>query len=215
MDETGETGRFIGVNAMHAAQRLSAKASGADGSRDAMENIGAVITKDPDEQTWKLVGRGHTQPPKSGHKGRYQLIRDAGVTEFQGVLYHEDPEESDRIARALAMSGTVGVPPADMPFVWRVTQVPAGIGQLEPARQGGPEQAFDLTHEPGVLTSGEGPARAVKLAEAVAAGLFVSIAAARKVAQRQGWEPVGGDRYTGFTYSVQDIYAYLRAKENR
>jgi len=35
------------------------------------------------------------------------------------------------------------------------------------------------------------------------------------VAQRQGWEPVGGDRYTGFTYSVHDIYAYKQAREKR
>jgi len=216
MDETGETGRFIGVNAMHAFQRMSAKASGSDGSRDAIENICGTVAKDPDEQTWKLIGRGHTQPPKSGHKGRYQWITDAGVTDFQGVLYHKDVDESDRIARELAMSGTVASPPADMPFVYRgPLLVPAGMGQLGVVRQEGSEQAFDLRPETPSLATGEGPARAVKLAEAVAGGLFVSIAAARKVAQRQGWEPVGGDRYTGFTYSVQDIYAYLRAKESR
>jgi len=216
MDETGETGRFIRVNAMHAAQRLSAKASGADGSRDAMENIGAVITKDPDEQTWKLLGRGHAQPPKSGHKGRYQLVRDAGVTEFQGVLYDADQDESDRIARELAMSGAIGVPPWDMPFVHRgPLLVPAGLGLAAPARQEGSEQGFVVGHDDPVLPAGEGPARSVRLAEAVAAGLFVSIAAARKTAQRQGWKPVGGDRYTGFTYSVQDIHGYLKAKGKR
>jgi hypothetical protein len=55
----------------------------------------------------------------------------------------------------------------------------------------------------------------VKLAEAVTAGLFVSIGAARKVAQRQDWKPVGGDRYTGFTYSVQDIYEYVEGRRRR
>jgi len=216
LDEGGETGRQVCVNVLHIAQRLSAKASGSDGSRDAMENISAIITKDPPEQTWKLLAGGHTQPPRSGHPGRYQEIRSQGVTEYQGVLYHRDKELSDAMARELAMAGTVAEPRFDMPFVHRGgLLVPAGMGQMGLARQGDSEQPFDLTPEPSVLTAGEGPARAVKLAEAVAAGLFVSIYAARKVAQRQGWEPVGGDRYTGFTYSVQDIYAYLRAKENR
>ena len=209
LDEVAFTGAAILVFALYIAQRLGARASGSDGSRDAMENIGCFVLKDPPEQTWKLVAAGHAQPPKSGHKGRYQVVTRSEVREMQGVLW--TPED----ARAFAMSGVIAVPRHDMPFVGRDALIPAGLTQGETARQGGPEQAFDITQQPPVLTSGEGPARAVKLAEAVAAGLFVSIYAARKVAQRQGWEPVGGDRYTGFTYSVQDIYAYLRAKESR
>ena len=118
--------------------------------------------------------------------------------------------------RELAVAGTVTPCPAGMPGITRgQPSIPAGSGHDASAFQEGSEQAIDVTQQPPVLTSGAGPARAVKLAEAVASGMFVSIAAARKVAQRQGWEPVGGDRYTGFTYSVQDIYAYLRAKESR
>ena len=77
-----------------------------------------------------MLAGGHAQPPRSGHKGRYQLITNAGVTEFQGVLYDKDVDVSDRIARDLAMSGTVGEPRFDMPFVNRgPLLVPAGIGQ--------------------------------------------------------------------------------------
>jgi len=217
IDETGETGRFIRTNVMHAAQRLSAKASGSDGSRDAFENICGVVTKDPDEQTWKLVGRGHAQPPKSGHKGRYQWVTDAGVTEFQGALYDADPDRSDDIASSLAMSGEVGQVPHDMPFVWRGgLLVPAGVGQVGLARQEGSDQGFVSTQPAPVLTVGEGPGRAVTCAQMAAAGLFVTKAAAAKVAQRQGWTPVGGDRYTtGYTYAVTDIYEYLQAKGKR
>jgi hypothetical protein len=216
MDETGETGRQVKVNALYVAQRLSAKASGADGTADARENIGAIITKDAKEATWKMLAGGHAQPPKSGHKGRYQMILNSGVTEFQGVLYDKDPDESDRLARELALSGTVGQVPAGMPFVWRGDLlVPAGIQQGAPARQGGPEQASVIAQDVPVLPAGEGPSSAVTLAEAVAAGLFVSIGAARQARHRQGWEPVSEDRHGGNRYLVSDIYAYLKNKGKR
>jgi len=216
LDETGETGRQVCVNKLDVAQRFSAKASGSDGSADARENIGAIVTKDPKEATWKMLAGGHAQPPRSGHKGRYQLITAPGVTEFQGVLYHKDPVESDRIARELAMAGTIGQVPHDMPFVYRgPLLVPAGMGQDARARQEGSEQGFVLGPEVGVLTAGEGPGRAVTLAEAVAAGVFVSIGAARKAAQRRGWEPAGGTRAGGWEYRVEDLYAYKREQEKR
>jgi hypothetical protein len=216
LDETGETGRQICVNVLHIAQRLSAKASGSDGSRDAMENIGAIVTKDPTEQTWKLLAGGHTQPPKSGHPGRYQLIRSQGVTEYQGALYDRDKERSDAMARELAMAGTVAEPRFDMPFVNRGgLLVPAGMGHDAFARQEGSEQAFVVGHEPGVLPAGAGPAGAVTLAEAVAAGLFVSKAAARKAAQRRGWEPVEEDPAGGHRYAVADLAAYKESRGRR
>jgi hypothetical protein len=216
LDESGETGRELLVHVWHVAQRLSAKASGSDGSRDAMENIGAIITKDAKEATWKLIGDGHPQPPKSGHPGRFQLIRPEGVTEYQGVLYDKNPVKSDAIARKLALSGTVARWPRGMPLARRgPLLVPAGIGQGAHARQEGTEQPFVVGHDDPVLTAGEGPQRAVKLAAMVAAGLFPSIAAARKAAQRQGWQPVGGDKHTGYEYAVADAYEYLNAKGRR
>jgi hypothetical protein len=45
----------------------------------------------------------------------------------------------------------------------------------------------------------------VTLAEAVAAGLFVSKEAARKMAQRRGWEPVETDPVHGFKYALTDL----------
>jgi hypothetical protein len=216
IDETGETGRQLEVHVLHIAQRLSAKASSSDGSRDAMENIGAIVTKDPKEATWKLIADGYAQPPKSGHKGRYQLIRSDGVSEFQGVLYDQDPDRADAIARKLAMSGTVAVPRFDMPLVARGgLLVPAGIGPGGQACQEGSEQGFVLGQDAPVLSSGEGPARAVTLAAATAAGLFVSKQAARKAAQREEWEPVGGDKYSGYTYALTDLYEYQKAKGKR
>ena len=210
LDETGETGRQIDVHVEHVAQRLTGKSSSSDGSRDAIENIGAIVAKDVKEATWKLIGEGYAQPPRSGHPGRYQLITSSGVSEFQGVLYDKDPAEADRIARELAMSGTVGVPRFDMPFVNRGNLlVPAALGLPAPARQEGSEHAFVVGRDDSVLPPGEGPATAVTLAEAVAAGLFVSIAAARKVRQRQRWEPVEEDPAGGHKYALTDIYAYV------
>jgi hypothetical protein len=211
LDETGETGRQICVNVLHIAQRLSAKASGSDGSRDAMENIGAIITKDPTEQTWKLLAGGHTQPPRSGHPGRYQLIRSQGVTEYQGVLYSRDKDESDAMARELAMAGTVGEPRSDMPFVWGFRPaVPAAIGQTDLARQEDSDQGFVIAQEAPVLRSGDGPARGVTLAEAVAAGLFVSLPAARRARSRKGWTPVVEDPVNGHQYAVADLATYRK-----
>lgn len=216
LDETGETGRGVDVNIEYVAQRLSAKAAGSDGSRDAMENIGAIITKDPSEQTWKLLGGGHAQPPKSGHPGRYQLIRSSGVTEYQGVLYDRDPELSDAMARELAMAGTVGEPRWDMPFVNRGgLLVPAGAGQGPFARQEGSDQAFVVGQSHGSLPPGEGPARAVTLAEIVAAGLVVSIGAARKLPKRHGWRRVVDDPVHGHQYALTDVYKTLKSKGKR
>jgi hypothetical protein len=55
----------------------------------------------------------------------------------------------------------------------------------------------------------------VTLAEAVAAGLFVSKQAARKVPQRQGWVPVVEDRSGGHQYALADIHAYINRKGKR
>ena len=210
LDETGETGRGVKVNKLDIAQRLSAKASGSDGSADARENIGAIFTKDATEATWKMLAAGHAQPPRSGHKGRYQMIQRRGVTDYQGVLYSKDPDESDAMARELAMAGTVAVPRWDMPFVNRGgLLVPAGMGQDDHARQEGPEQPVVIGQSQDALPSGAGPRTAVTLAEAVAAGLFVSIAAARKARHRQGWEPVAEDPVRGHQYALTDIYAYV------
>lgn len=216
IDEIGETGRELGIHVLHIAQRLSAKASGSDGSRDAMENIGAINAKDVTESTWKLIGDGHPQPPKSGHPGRFQLIRPEGVTEYQGVLYDKDPAKSDAIAKELAMSGTVAEPRFDMPLVNRGgLLVPAGIGQREHARQDGPEQAFVVGRDDPVLPAGTGAAGAATIAQMVAAGLFVSKQAARKLPKRHGWRPVVEDDVNGHQYDLRDVYEYLNARGKR
>ena len=48
----------------------------------------------------------------------------------------------------------------------------------------------------------------------VAAGLFVTIAAARRRSTRDPLfpSPVGGDKYTGYIYAVPDVHEYLAAK---
>lgn len=199
LDEVGATGRQLLVNVLYIAQRLSAKASGADGSADARENIGTIITKDPTEATWKMLAAGHAQPPSSGHKGRYQLISRKEVSEFQGAWW--TPAE----AREFATAGTIAIPPPDMPFISRRDLVPGAVGQDAFALQGASEQAFVVGQDAPVLPAGAGPAAAVTLAEAVVAGLFVSKAAARKMAQRRGWKPVGGDPVSGFKYAIADL----------
>jgi hypothetical protein len=210
------TGRQFKVHVLQIAQRLSAKASGSDGTADSRENIGAIVFKDAKEQTWKLLADGHAQPPKSGHPGRYQLVTRKEVTEFQGVMYDRDKLRAAQMARELAMAGAVAEARWDMPFVYRgPLLVPAGVGQEASARQEGSEQGFVLGPEAGVLTAGEGPGRALTLAKAAAAGIFVSVDAARKAQQRHGWEPVGGTKAGGFKYRVEDLYAYKLEQEKR
>ena len=139
LEEVGTTGRQLLVNNFYIAQRLSAKASGADGSADARENIGAIITKDPTEATWKMLAGGHAQPPSSGHKGRFQLIPRKEVTEFQGALWTAEE------ARAFAMSGIIADPRDDMPLVTRRALVPAGVRQLDAGATEAPDLGLVTT----------------------------------------------------------------------
>jgi hypothetical protein len=55
----------------------------------------------------------------------------------------------------------------------------------------------------------------VTLAEMVTAGLFVSIAAARKAPKRYGWKPVVEDPVGGHKYALSDVYAYKKSKGRR
>jgi hypothetical protein len=205
LDEVGATGRQLCANALYIAQRLSARVSGSDGSADARENIGGIILKDPTKATWDMLGGGHAQPPASGHKGRYQLVTRKEVREFQGTLMTEAE------ARDLATSGIVAVPRHDMPFAAPAALVPAGVGQPAP----GGTDAGDLRLVPSVpaaLPAGG----TVKLADMVAAGLFVTIHAARKASTRDPLFPRPvpglGSKHTGWLYAVTDVREYLAAK---
>jgi hypothetical protein len=205
LDEVAFTGRQLLANVDYIGQRLSAKATGSDGSADVRENIGAIVFHDAKESTWKMLADGHTQPPKSGHKGRYQVVTRHEVREVQGALW--TPEQ----ARAFAVSGTVGVPRFDMPLVDRRGAALAVVGQTSSTDHDAPEQPIVIGPTPPVLPSGGG----VKLRDAVDAGLFVSIEAARRAAHRQQWEPVGGDKTSGFEYALADLHAYQQSKGRR
>jgi hypothetical protein len=203
LDEVGATGRQLLVNVLYIAQRLSARASGADGSADARENIGTIITKDATAATWAMLAAGHAQPPASGHVGRYQMISRKEVREFQGAWW--TPAE----AREFATAGTIAVPPPDMPFISGRDLVAAGVRQLDAGTMEAPDLRLVTTVSTALPVGGT-----VKLADMVAAGLFVTIAAARRRSTRDPLfpSPVGGDKYTGYIYAVPDVHEYLAAK---
>lgn len=201
LDEFAFTGRQLLVNVLYIGQRLSAKATSSDGSADVRENIGAIAFHDAKESTWKMLADGHTQPPRSGHKGRYQLVTHE-VREYQGALWEAGE------AREFATSGTVAVPRFDMPFTSGglvVIQHEASPGH------GASEQGIVISPRPPVIPGSGG----VKLRDAVAAGLFVSIGAARQAAHRQGWKPVGGDKASGFEYALSDLHSYTESRGKR
>jgi hypothetical protein len=193
LEEIHFAGRQLRMHALDIAQRLSAKATSSGGGADSRENIGAIMFSNPSASTWKMLCDGHVQPPATSHKGRYQLVSRKTVRELQGVLWDEQE------AREFATSGIVAVPRADMPLVGS-RGVPEVLGHDLPALMAGPDQPFVLGQAPVV----PGIPGAVTLREAFEAGLFPSVAAARKAVQRASLEPVG-ERSTAHLFSLADL----------
>src|SRR5262249_14496339 len=160
------------------------------GGGSVRENIGVRCLARYTQNTWKMQAGDVPLPPSPSVPRRGQCIASRGGSETQGPLV--DLEQGG----GPALGGGVSPCPEGMPGIAAQAYpvIRPGVGRDAPLSQGDSEQAFDITQVPLVITSGAGPVRAVKLAEAVASGLFVSIAAARKAAHRQGWKPVGGDR---------------------
>jgi hypothetical protein len=180
LDEVLFTGRQLRVHALQIGQRLSAKATSGSGSADSRENLGAIVFSDPSDSTWRMLTDGHVKPPASGHKGRYQVVTRKQVREMQGALWDEED------CRAFATAGTVAIPRADMPFVTH--RVPAVVGQTAASAIEAPDQGKVVQHEalpplrdPGTVT----------LKEAVEAGMWPTIHAARQAKQRHKPTPVG------------------------
>lgn len=197
LEEIHFTGRQLRMHALDIGQRLSAKATSGSNSGDSRENIGAILFSNPSASTWKMLCDGHVQPPASDHKGRYQLVTRKQVRELQGALWDEEE------ARAFATSGVVAVPRHDMPCT-----VQAVIGQERVPLQGPADQPFVLRHPPVVPY----PPGSVTLREAVAAGMFRSLDAARKASRRGFPPPVGDPRDRAFAYDVADLAAYCGGK---
>lgn len=196
LDEVMFLGRQVLCNVEQIGQRLSVKASG---SGDARENMGVLIFKDPSASAWKmLVGDRHPMPPATGHLGRLQVVTSKAVQETQGAFM------TGQEAHDLALSGTVAVPPANMPCVMTMGAVPAAA-QISDSRA---DQQFVVGQAPVV----SGPPASVTLREAVDAGLFRTIDAARKAAQRPGFPAVVGERDRANLYDIGDLAAFRSGK---
>jgi hypothetical protein len=192
LDEVMFLGRQVLVNVVQIGQRLSVKASG---SGDARENMGVLVFADPTASAWKmLVGDRHALPPASGHRGRLQIVTRKTVRETQGAFW------TGMQAREFAVSGVVAAPPAGMPCVGAQPAVP-GVPPVPDLPHGGSGQPVLLGH---VLSR---PPDSVTLAEATAAGLFPSLAAARKAAQRPGFPGPVGKAGAAHLYDVSAIDA--------
>jgi hypothetical protein len=190
LDEVMFLGRQVRINVLQIGQRLSAKASG---SGDARENLGVLVFADPTASAWKmLVGDRHVMPPASGHLGRLQIVTRKAVRETQGAYL------TGREARDFALSGTVAEPRHDMPCMG----LPAGVPDLPAIGSAGADHGFVPGTPPFVPL---GPAGAVTLREAFTAGLFPTLDAARKAAQRH-LEPVG-ERGNANLYDLEALAA--------
>ena len=193
LDEVMFLGRQVKANVLQIGQRLSVKASG---SGDARENLGVLVFSDPTAAAWKMLCSQHVMPPATGHLGRLQVVTRKAVRETQGAYF------TGQQARDFALSGTVGVPRPDMPCV-------TSIGPVPPRPQlgtSGADLPVDLRQPPPVLS----PGGAVTLREAVGAGLFVSLDAARKAAQRH-LEPVG-ERSGAHLFDLVQIHDLIAGK---
>lgn len=196
LDRVKNVGRQVDVFGIFIAQRMSVKASG---SGDARTSLGVRVFKDPDKETWEMLGFGHARPPSSGHIGRLQVVTRHEVREVQGTWM------TGQQAHDLALAGTVGVPHPDMPFTGRLGSAAAAAGRLEAARTEGvvlartspalpaphppSEQAFDIGRP-------SRPPGAVSLRELVDAGAFRTIDAARQAVKRDR-APASGERPAG------------------
>jgi hypothetical protein len=172
LDSASFMGRQVLTNILYIGQRLSVKASGGDG--DARENIGVIAFGRYSASNWKMLAGDYPMPPKSMAPGRIQVVTDR-VRECQAVFM------SAREARALAVAGEVGIPPAGMPFVWPVPTETAS--QISGSDLGGLKDNGLAVLAP--------PAR-VTLSEAVNLGIVLcSLHAVRKASQRDHDFPGG------------------------
>jgi hypothetical protein len=199
LDEVMFLGRQVHINVLQIGQRLSVKATG---SGDARENLGVLVFSDPTAAAWKMLCPQHVMPPASGHLGRLQVVTRKAVRETQGAYM------TGRQARDFAVAGTVAVPRPDMPCV----AIPAGVPDM-PALDAaaGPDHGFVTANPPLVPL---GPAGAVTLKEAFAAGLFPTLEAAQRAAHRPGFPAVVGQRGRAHLYDVGDLAA-LRSEKVR
>jgi len=98
-----------------------------------------------------------------------------------------------------------------MPFVTRRDLVPAGIRHDGAGGMEAPDLGLVAT-----VPTALPPGGTVKLADMVAAGLFVTIGAARKASTRDPLFPRPvpgmGSKHTGWFYSVPDVHKYLAVK---
>lgn len=188
LDEVMFLGRQVHINVLQIGQRLSVKASG---SGDARENLGVLLFSDPTAAAWKMLCSQHAMPAATGHLGRLQVVTRKTVREVQGAYLTGEQ------AREFALAGTVAVPRYDMPCVTSIAPVPVPAIERAPSA----EQGIVLGHAPVVPD-------AVTLREATDAGLFPSIAAARKAAQRHSFTVVG-ERDRANLHPLDEIHAHV------
>lgn len=192
LDEVMFLGRQVHINVLQIGQRLSVKASG---SGDARENLGVLIFSDPTAAAWKMLAPQHAMPAATGHLGRLQVVTRKAVREIQGAYLTGEQ------AREFATAGTVAIPRPDMPCVSSVGPVPVRTA----IENSGAEQGIVLGQVPVV----QGPPAAVTLREAVNAGLFRSVDAARKTAQRYEFQSVGERPDKSKLYDLGDLHAFI------
>jgi hypothetical protein len=202
IDELGETGRQLGLTAVHVGQSLSAAAMSGSGKRDSHENVGLwVFGASTTRRTWDLLTDGHEYPGTTTHKGRYNVVYRQSVDPIQSP--YEPGGKAQRDALEFALSGPRAVPHRDLPFTRHVHAVPAHAVNGHSV----PEQPV----VPGHASLPGRPEGSSTIREAIAEGMYGAVdeGTIRKRAIRAGLVHVGWDGKQKL-YARDDLKGLIR-----
>jgi hypothetical protein len=202
-------GRQVHMHVFFIGQMLTAAATGSNDS-SVRGNIGIALMARYTPQSWKAMS-ALAMPPVPTTPGRVQVVTAGGIRETQVPYLHLDDKNeavatvAAQWAQKYATSGTLTVCPAGMPGA-TVQGVPVGRQLVRV----GSEQPIVLGQGPVVPY----PAGSATLREMADAGLFRTVDAARKAAQRNGFTVVG-ERDRANLYDLNEIRAHITGKRIR
>ncbi len=190
----GFAGRQVRMHLMPIAQRYSAKAAGGG---DLRATVGTRLLGRYDKDAWNMLAKSFAMPPMNNTPGRVQVVTSE-VNECQM------PKLTGREAHDLAVAGTVAACPAGsagypaMPFQCAQELVPV---TARTAINPGPDHGIVLGRPP--LDPYESDL--ITLREAADAGLWPSLAAARKASTRPGFPEPAGVRDLANLYDLGEL----------
>jgi hypothetical protein len=189
----GFAGRQSRMHLKMIAQRYSAKAAGGG---DLRATVGTRLLGRYDKDAWNMLAKAFAMPPMNNTPGRVQVVTSE-VEECQM------PRLTGQEAHDYALAGTVAVCPAGsadypaMPFRCAAELAVPGRTALNP----GPDHGVVLGRPPPDPYESD----LITLREAAEAGLWPSLAAARKASTRPGFPQPVGTRDLANLYDLAEL----------